>query len=75
MSNPLMIIKLDTKNPPMFVNDKSEVSELLENFHLLETQLKIGDNDYFAQRLFDCLLISQETPYNQHNCPVVFDSW
>ena len=75
MSNPLLIIKLDTENPPMVVNNKSEVSELLENFQHLETQLKIGDNDYFAQRLFDCLLASLETPYTQHNCPTVFDSW
>ena len=75
MSNPLMIIKLDTENPPMIVNDKAEVSTLLENFNKLKTQLKVGDSDYFAQRLFDCLLMSMETSHIQHNCPIVFDSW
>ena len=75
MSNPLMIIKLDTENPPMIVNDKAEVSTLLENFNKLKTQLKVGDSDYFAQRLFDCLLKSLETPHSHHSCPIIFDSW
>ena len=75
MSNPLMIIKFDTQSSPIIVNDKAELSGLLENFTNLETQLKVGDSDYFAQRLFDCLLMSMETSHIQHNCPIVFDSW
>ena len=75
MSNPLMIIKLSALSAPLIVNDKAEVSTLLENFNKFKTQLKVGDSDYFAQRLFDCLLMSMETSHIQHNCPIVFDSW
>ena len=70
-----MIIKFDTKSSPIIVKDKAELSGLLENFTVLETQLKVGDSDYFAERLFDCLLKSLETPHSHHSCPIIFDSW
>ena len=75
MLNPLMIIKFDTKSSPIIVKDRAELSGLLENFTDLETQLKVGDSDYFSKRLFDCLLKSLETPHLQHSCPIIFDSW
>ena len=57
MSNPLMIIKLSALSAPLIVNDKAEVSTLLENFTNLKTQLNSG-SDYFAERpltVFKCL--------------------
>ena len=74
MSNPLMIIKLSALSAPLIVNDKAEVSTLLENFTILQTQLNSG-SDYFAERLFDCLQMSLGTLHLQYNCPIVFDSW
>ena len=74
MSNPLMIIKLSALSAPLIVNDKAEVSTLLENFTNLETQLNSG-SDYFAERLYDCLQMSLATSHLQYNCPIVFDSW
>ena len=74
MSNPLMIIKLSALSAPLIVNDKAEVSTLLENFTNLETQLNSG-SDYFAERLYDCLQMSLATLHLQYNCPIVFDSW
>ena len=70
-----MIIKFDTQSSPIIVNDKAELSGLLENFTNLETQLKVGDSDYLSGRLFDCLRMSLETPHLHRNCPIIFDSW
>ena len=70
-----MIIKFDTQSSPIIVNDKAELSGLLENFTNLETQLKVGDSDYLSERLFDCLQMCLETPHLHRNCPIIFDSW